>query len=79
MSSAFIGLNYVITVKFIRERRPTYAIRIGSHESLPHTQTSQEISEHTRYEDFSAVLPRCETLSKLVACCGREMHCLLEP
>ena len=61
--------------------------------SLPHQTTShhdcscsteeaalhKEISEHARYVHFSAVLPRSATLSKLVACCGREMHSLVEP
>ena len=61
--------------------------------SLPHQTTSnrdcsycteeaalhEEISEHARYVHLSAVLPLCATLSKLVACCEREMHCLLEP
>ena len=39
----------------------------------------EEISEHARYVHFSAVLPLCATLSKLVACCGWDMHSLLEP
>ena len=39
----------------------------------------EEISEHARYVHFSALLPLCATLSKLVACCRREMHSLLEP
>ena len=39
----------------------------------------EEISEHARYVHFLAVLPLCATLSELVACCGREMHSLLEP
>ena len=61
--------------------------------SLPHQPTShrycsycteeaalhEEISEHARYVHFSAVLPLWATLSKLVACCGQEMHSLLEP
>ena len=34
----------------------------------------EEISKHARYVNFSAVLPLRATLSKLVACCGREMQ-----
>ena len=32
---------------------------------------------YAKYVRFSAVLPLCATLSKLVACCGREIHSLL--
>ena len=43
------------------------------------TRRIQEISEHARYVHFSAILPLHATLSELVACCGREMHSVLEP